>query len=101
MNSTDGFRTTGLLRDLVPADNYEVLRGDFERDAQLRAMRVADLTRPLFEDLSRRDLADALLVSAEGDQGRVDLAGQIAGIEFERLVTRIARRGGLSEEATL
>ena len=82
----------GLLKDLLAADDYEALRAAFEQDGQLRAIRVGNLTRPLFEDLSRADLADALLASAEGDQGRVDLAGQVAGIEFERLVTRIAHR---------
>ena len=85
----------GLLKGLPGVDDYEALRAAFDRDRQLRAIRVGNLTQQLFEDLSRPNLAEALSESADGDQQRVDLAGQIAGIEFERFVEQIARRRGV------
>ena len=91
----------GLLKDFVAANDYEELRVQYEQDRQLRAIRVGNLTRPLFEDLSRKDLADALLESAWGDQGRIDLAGQVAGMEFERYVRKIARLQRVGEDASL
>ena len=36
-----------------------------------------------------------------GGQGRIDLAGQVAGIEFERYVRTIARLQGVEEDASL
>ena len=82
----------GLLKVVLDRSDYENLRNGFERDTKLRAIRVGNLTRQLFEDLSRPDLAEALLESAGGDQRRIGLAGQIAGIEFERFVGKLARK---------
>ena len=59
----------GLLKDFLSVDDYEELRLGFERDRHLRAIRVGNLTRPLFEDLSRKDLADALLEERGGWPG--------------------------------
>ena len=82
----------GLLRLFLDKQEYADLLDEFERDTKLRTIRVGNLSRQLFEDMSRPDLAEALLESAPGDQRRVELAGQIAGVEFERAVGRLARK---------
>ena len=61
------------------------LKREFHRDSKLREIRVANLTRQLFSDLSRAELAEALLAT------NVELAAQVAGIEFERSVKRLTR----------
>ena len=83
----------GVLEAAIDDGECEELRLGYEQDAQLRAVRVLNLTEQLFEDMSRPDLAEALLDSAsfgKQPQRRVDLAGQIAGIEFERFVGQLA-----------
>ena len=61
------------------------LKREFNRDSKLREIRVGNLTRQLFSDLSRAELAEALLAT------NVELAAQVAGIEFERSVRRVTR----------
>ena len=74
-----------LLETDLPEEEYRNLRKGFEQDSQLREIRVGNLTRQIFEDMSRTDLAEALL------ETNVELAGQIAGIEFERCVKRLTQ----------
>ena len=72
----------GLLKGTLSDDEYEGLREEHKQDSRLREIRVGNLTRQLFEDMDRLDLADALLAT------NVELAGQIAAIEFERSIKR-------------
>lgn len=76
----------GVLDEkLTDHDEYKALQDGFRQDSKLREIRVGNLTRQLFEDMSRAELAEALLATD------VDLAGQIAGIEFEQAVKKLAR----------
>lgn len=70
----------GLLRG---HRDYEMLQEAYKKDGQLRAIQVGNLTARLFRDLSRADLAEALLAT------NAELAGQIAAIEFERSRTTL------------
>ena len=65
----------------------KILLNDFRQDSRLRTIQVRNLTRHLFhpDTMRRLDLAEALL---ETD---IHLAGQIAGIEFERSIKRRTR----------
>lgn len=74
-----------MLADHLPKDEYEALQDGFRRDSKLREIRVGNLTRQIFSDMTRSELAEALLAT------NVELAGQVAGIEFERSVKRLAR----------
>lgn len=71
----------GLLRG---HPDYELLQEAYKNDARLRAIQVGNLTARLFRDLSRADLAEALLAT------NAELAGQIAAIEFERSIKDLA-----------
>ena len=64
--------------------DYGMLQEAYQNDARLRAVQVGNLTSRLFNDLSRPDLAEALLGT------NAELAGQIAAIEFERSVKDLA-----------
>ena len=69
-----------LLKDGFPEGEHEKLQEGFSKDSRLREVRVENLTKQLFSDLSRTELAEALL---ETDS---NLAGKIAGIHFEKFV---------------
>ena len=69
-----------LLADHLPKNEYKALQDGFRRDSKLREIRVGNLTRQIFSDMPRVELAEALLAT------NVELAGQIAGIEFERSI---------------
>ena len=71
----------GLLRGHA---EYETLQVAYSADSKLRAIQVGNLARRLFEEMSRPDLAEALLDT------NLELAGQIAAIEFERAVKEVA-----------
>ena len=75
----------GLLEPELPNEEYRTLQKGFEQDSQLREVRVGNLTAQIFEDVSWTDLAEALLAT------NFDLAGRIAGIEFERFVRRLTQ----------
>ena len=75
----------GLLSTCLPTGEYEALKDGFKQDSKLREIRVGNLTRQLFTDMSRLELAEALLVT------NIELAGQIAGVEFERCVKHLTR----------
>lgn len=75
-----------LLKRRLPDEGFESLRRGFKNDSKLREIRVGNLARQFFSDdenaicrLSRVALAEALLPTD------FRLAGQIAGIEFERI----------------
>ena len=68
----------GLLKNRLDEHQYEDLQEAFQQDIRLREIRVGNLTRQLFNDMSRIELAEALLAT------NVELAGQIAGIELEK-----------------
>ena len=74
-----------MLAGHLPTYEYEVLQNGFRRDSKLREIRVGNLTRQIFSDMTRVELAEALLAT------NVELAGQVAGIEFERSVKRLTR----------
>ena len=74
-----------MLADHLPKNEYEALQDGFLRDSKLREIRVGNLTRQIFSDMTRAELAEALLAT------NVELAGQVAGIEFERSVKRLTR----------
>ena len=74
-----------MLADHLPRNEYEALQNGFRRDSKLREIRVGNLTRQIFSDMTRVELAEALLAT------NVELAGQVAGIEFERSVKRLTR----------
>ena len=76
----------GSLKDRLSTLQYRALWKAFREDVHLRTIRVGNLTRQLFDDLDRTELAEALV---ETD---ARLAGQIAGIEFERFVKLLAQR---------
>ena len=69
----------GKLREKIP-DEIDALQAGFRQDVKLREVRVANLTKQLFKDLSWTELAEALLPTDHA------LAGPIAGVELERLV---------------
>ena len=73
----------GLLKTHLSRQEYNALKGEFEQDARLREIRVGNLTRQIFKDMSRTELAEAVLATD------VELAGQIAGIEYERFTRRL------------
>ena len=76
-----------ILADHLPKNEYKALQDGFRQDSKLREIRVGNLTRQIFSDMSRVELAEALLAT------NVELAGQIAGIEFERSVKRLTQAG--------
>lgn len=75
----------GLLSSHLPDNEYKALQEGFKQDSKLREIWAGNLTRPLFSDISRVELAEALLGTD------LELAGQIAGIEFERSVKRLVQ----------
>lgn len=75
----------GRLRGPLSDQEYERLYAGYREDVRLREIRVGNLTRELFGDLSRPELAEALFAT------NIELASQIAGIEFERSVRRRLR----------
>ena len=74
-----------LLENHLPKGHCSALERDFKRDSKLRQIRAGNITRQLFSEMSRPELAEALLAT------NIELAGQIAGIEFERSVRRLTR----------
>lgn len=83
----------GVLEEKFRDREYQqILQNDFRQDSRLRIIQVRNLTRHLFhpDTMRRLDLAEALL---ETD---IHLAGQIAGVEFERSIKR--RTGARPED---
>ena len=65
---------------------YDALWEGFRQDSKLREIQVRNLTRRLFDEsaMSRLELAEALVASD------LQAAAQLAGIEFERSMKRLA-----------
>ena len=81
-----------LLSGCLSHEKFKCLKEEFRQDAELRAIRAVNLTGQLFSpdsDIGRVELAEALLNSDV--ESNIQLAGQIAGIEFERLVRELVR----------
>ena len=78
-----GILDDDLLKQDLPEDDYESLLSGFRNDSVLREIRVGNLTRQLFSEMSRAHLAEALLATD------VNLAGQLAGIQFEQDVKKL------------
>lgn len=71
----------GVLEDkLLPSPQRDELEKSYRNDALLPQLQTRNLTVHLFSEKSKLDIAESLLATD------VELAGQIAGIEFERLV---------------
>ena len=78
-----GILDDDLLKRDLSEEEYESLRRGFRNDSKLREIRVENLTRQLFSQMSPIELSEALLAS------NVRLAGQLAGIQFEQEVKRL------------
>lgn len=78
---------------LKNSENYGALRDGFRQDSKLRQIQVRNLTKRLFDEsnMSRLELAEALVATD------VKAAGQIAGVEFERSMKRLA--GAVPDDA--
>ena len=72
----------GVLERRLKGENRDAPERAYKRDTKLRQMQVANLTKQLFSERPRIELAEALLAID------VRLAGQIAGIEFEQFVRK-------------
>ena len=72
---------------------YDALWEGFRQDSKLREIQVRNLTRRLFDEsvMSQLELAEALVATD------VQAAGQIASIEFERSMKRLA--GAVPDDA--
>ena len=88
----------GVLDQRLPEEQGEPLTKAYEKDLQLRRLETGNLTKQLFAENTELGVADALL------DINPKLAGKIAGIEFEQLVSkRVLRAGGkdLGKDQTL
>ena len=82
----------GVLDQRLP-EQSEPLKQAYDKDVQLRRLTTRNLTKQLFAETGELDVADALLDSDTA------LAGKIAGIEFEQLVSkRVLGAGGKGVE---
>ena len=73
-------------------DDVEDLKKAHAKDALLRSIRVKNLADALFEPMSRLDLAESLIPH------RLELAGQLAALEFERAVRMYARKSSAADD---
>ena len=78
----------GALDERLPAEQGGPLKEDYKNDRRLRQLATQNLTKQLFAETGELDVAEALL---DADPA---LAGKIAGIEFEQLVSRHVLGGG-------
>ena len=76
-----------LNEELNDESTCNRLREQYANDLLLREVRVENLTSQLFGELHRRELAEALNRCSTGSAN--ELAGQIAGIEFEKSIKAI------------
>ena len=72
----------GVLGELIKDSNH--LKKAFGRDQLLREIRVRNLAQPLFDEMERLDLVEALV------RTKPDVAGQLAALEFERAARQFA-----------
>ena len=89
----------GVLQDRLLSEHRDELKRCYDRDTDLRRLATRNLTVQLFSENSKLDVAEALLST------KVDVAGQLAGIEFEQLVgehvRRLQRTGSQNLEALI
>ena len=85
-----------LSEELEDESQCNRLRREYVSDLLLRTIRVENLTRHLFGDLRRGELAEAL--NRCSTNAAHELAGQIAGIEFEKSIKAILRTHRESRE---
>ena len=85
----------GVLDGVLPTPPREELAKNYEEDAELRRIQTRNLTVQLLNEMSKLDVADALIDTD------VALAGQIAGIEFELLVVAASQRSGEHRQKAL
>ena len=76
----------GVRDGLLPHEKAHALRQNYEEDTALRQLATRNLIVQLFSENSKLDVAEALLSTD------VEVAGQLAGIEFEQLVGKCMRR---------
>ena len=72
----------GALDGRLPQAQREPLEDGYNNDRQLRQLATRNLTKQLFAETGELDVAEALLDTDPA------LAGKIAGIEFEQLVSK-------------
>lgn len=73
-------------------DNVDALKRAHQQDAYLRSIRAKNLSDALFEPMSRLDLAESLVPH------RLELAAQLAALEFERAVRAYAKRSSAADD---
>ena len=78
----------GALDKRLPAAQRQSLEDEYNNDHRLRQLATRNLTKQLFAETNELDVAEALLDTEPA------LAGKIAGIEFEQLVSRRVLGGG-------
>lgn len=83
----------GRLQDFLGQRELLEMRERHRNDELLRAIRVKNLTGEMFDDLTRPQLARALV------ETNPLLSAQIAGVEFECSIRRIAKRENIGEYA--
>ena len=71
-----------LRRDAKHAKQARAIEAAFDDDIGLRQLRTRNLIKPLFDDLSDLQRAEALLPTD------FEIAGKLAGIEFEYWIRR-------------
>lgn len=72
----------GVLGELIKDSNH--IKNAFGQDRLLREIRVRNLAQPLFDEMERLDLIEALA------RTKPDVAGQLAALEFERAARQFA-----------
>lgn len=73
-------------------DDVEDLKTAHAADKYLRSIRVKNLADALFEPMSRLDLAESLI------DNRLELASQLAALEFERSVRAYSKKSSAADD---
>lgn len=73
-------------------DEVDAIKKAHAQDALLRSIRVKNLADALFEPMSRLDLAESLIPH------RIELAAQMAALEFEKAVRTYAKRSSAADD---
>ena len=86
----------GLEGKFLPSQQRDALERCYRNDALLQQLQTRNLIVHLFSEKNKLDLAESLLAT------NVELAGQIAGIEFEQLVgKRFSSPGNAASDDSL
>ena len=81
----------GVLDGVLPREQADPLKRRYRRDAALRQLATHNLTADLFAR-KKLDVAEALLAT------KVEVAGQLAGVEFELRVGKRVAQGHPTEQ---